>query len=90
MGIGIEPRPTITVTQAELARLLFEVVPYHFEQAVLRAELPPTAMETADAEARKKLRRVFDIMWNGAEPAWRQRAEERAALVFARHKSEKP
>ena len=82
----IDGDEVLNVTQLELARLLFEAAPYRFEQAVLRAEVPPTSMQGSDnnKEAQKKIRRVFDIMWNGTESKARERAEERAALVFAR------
>ena len=79
--IPFESTTTITVTQVELARLLFDGQSRRV--ALMHAEVeeePPLPLDGAE-EAR--LQRVLDVMWNKTAPEIRKLAERRAERVFA-------
>ena len=70
--------PVITVSQAELARLLFASRPAIRELAEERAEIDGD-MQECDVP---KVQRVLDIMWDKTEPEWRESCERSAARIF--------
>ena len=74
--LGVNDEARIVVTQAELARLLFDTSPHMREQAVRRAEV--TCLEV-------KVQRVLDIMWNDKQFGdVRENCEKTADRVFDR------
>jgi fructose 1,6-bisphosphatase len=91
MGIGIEPRPTITVTQAELARLLFDGSTTVRKRAWKHAEIDGDfdSHPLGDAEI-VRLQKVLDVMWNGTELERREMAKSRAAGAFRAARTRKP
>jgi hypothetical protein len=82
-GIALMPvqrEAFLHVTQADLARLLFDSRRPVRELAMGRAELPSN-LNLNDLDE-QKLRRVLDIMWEGEEPELRKDAERVAKRVF--------
>jgi hypothetical protein len=76
----------ITVTQPELARLLFDGSRSVRRRALEHAEIVPWSDLNLDVDAKARLNRVLDIMWDKTHPEDRALAERRAAAVFARAK----
>jgi len=74
--------PTITVTQTELARLLFETTGWVFDEAHLRGEVDEINDDEKAAE--RKLRHAFDVLQKTVEPKQYERCERRAERVFGR------
>jgi hypothetical protein len=80
----------ITVTQPELARLLFDGSRSVRRCALEHAEIDPKPNLNLNDAAKARLNRVLDIMWDKMHPEDRALAERRAAAVFARAKETDP
>jgi hypothetical protein len=83
--------PTITVTQAELARLLFDGSTTNRKRAWKHAEIDGEfdSHPLGDAE-QARMQHVLDVMWNGTELERRVMAELRAAGAFRAARTRKP